>query len=82
MRLPRLSIVAFALVALFCLPSLVYTGSYIVSDAPIPMEGVEPSPYPNEPLTEGFLFVVLDGCLLYTSPSPRDATLSRMPSSA
>ena len=61
MRLPRLSIVAFALVALFCLPSLIYTGSYIVSDAPIPMEGVEPSPYPNEPLTEGFLFVVLDG---------------------
>ena len=25
---------------------------------------------------------VLSGCLLYTSPSPRDATLSRMPSSA
>ena len=25
---------------------------------------------------------VLLGCLLYTSPSPRDATLSRMPSSA
>ena len=25
---------------------------------------------------------VLDSCLLYTSPSPRDATLSRMPSSA
>ena len=24
----------------------------------------------------------LNGCLLYTSPSPRDATLSRMPSSA
>ena len=24
----------------------------------------------------------LGGCLLYTSPSPRDATLSRMPSSA
>ena len=24
----------------------------------------------------------LIGCLLYTSPSPRDATLSRMPSSA
>ena len=35
------------------------------------------------------LFVVLDGqveiakiCLLYTSPSPRDGLLSRMPSSA
>ena len=25
---------------------------------------------------------VLETCLLYTSPSPRDATLSRMPSSA
>ena len=25
---------------------------------------------------------VYRGCLLYTSPSPRDATLSRMPSSA
>ena len=25
---------------------------------------------------------VSDACLLYTSPSPRDATLSRMPSSA
>ena len=24
----------------------------------------------------------IEGCLLYTSPSPRDATLSRMPSSA
>ena len=27
-------------------------------------------------------FYSLAGCLLYTSPSPRDATLSRMPSSA
>ena len=26
--------------------------------------------------------VAVDPCLLYTSPSPRDATLSRMPSSA
>ena len=25
---------------------------------------------------------VINSCLLYTSPSPRDATLSRMPSSA
>ena len=28
------------------------------------------------------LGLALDVCLLYTSPSPRDATLSRMPSSA
>ena len=32
----------------------------------------------------GYLAMGVDmyGCLLYTSPSPRDATLSRMPSSA
>jgi len=29
-----------------------------------------------------FVFVLYSDCLLYTSPSPRDATLSRMPSSA
>ena len=28
------------------------------------------------------LLTALKPCLLYTSPSPRDATLSRMPSSA
>ena len=28
------------------------------------------------------VLVFAKGCLLYTSPSPRDATLSRMPSSA
>ena len=27
-------------------------------------------------------YTILNVCLLYTSPSPRDATLSRMPSSA
>ena len=31
--------------------------------------------YPDDP-------VLLQGCLLYTSPSPRDRTRSRMPSSA
>ena len=33
----------------------------------------------NELLTK---IKILQSCLLYTSPSPRDATLSRMPSSA
>ena len=28
------------------------------------------------------IYTPLDGCLLYTSPSPRDGLLSRMPSSA
>ena len=36
-------------------------------------------PYPDTPHNWED---VLEGCLLYTSPSPRDATLSRMPSSA
>ena len=30
----------------------------------------------------GYIDVYLNGCLLYTSPSPRDRTRSRMPSSA
>ena len=29
-----------------------------------------------------YLSILAGDCLLYTSPSPRDATLSRMPSSA
>ena len=33
-------------------------------------------------LTDIAVRVSSGGCLLYTSPSPRDATLSRMPSSA
>ena len=42
------------------------------------IEGGWPDPvYAHVPLIHG-----ADGCLLYTSPSPRDATLSRMPSSA
>ena len=38
---------------------------------------------PGESLTVGLEVAVNpESCLLYTSPSPRDATLSRMPSSA
>ena len=33
-------------------------------------------------VTKSELIGVVNRCLLYTSPSPRDATLSRMPSSA
>ena len=33
-------------------------------------------------LYTGLVFNGMGFCLLYTSPSPRDATLSRMPSSA
>ena len=59
--------------------------------APEPEEGAVFVTFNNLPeLGEGFVYegwLVIDGevtsvCLLYTSPSPRDATLSRMPSSA
>ena len=36
----------------------------------------------NATRTKSTYFHMTDTCLLYTSPSPRDATLSRMPSSA
>ena len=31
---------------------------------------------------QGYASSIVKGCLLYTSPSPRDGLLSRMPSSA
>ena len=37
---------------------------------------------PNELIFGADIMVMANPCLLYTSPSPRDATLSRMPSSA
>ena len=39
----------------------------------------------NAPISEDLKLKIVEmikDCLLYTSPSPRDATLSRMPSSA
>ena len=63
-----------------------------------PIQGTTPTPDPNpdpvmsmmipleelrNELTEDILnFNNLNGCLLYTSPSPRDRQKSRMPSSA
>ena len=38
------------------------------------------SSFPQDPYEQ--LLGAIEACLLYTSPSPRDATLSRMPSSA
>ena len=44
---------------------------------------LRPSLYKNASLAViNGLVTTVGGCLLYTSPSPRDATLSRMPSSA
>ena len=47
--------------------------------------GAEGFSYRNFQLPTAIIFAVTGisrACLLYTSPSPRDATLSRMPSSA
>ena len=51
----------------------------------IPEDGINKPYKPDPTTTELFLTVLTERfktCLLYTSPSPRDATLSRMPSSA
>ena len=36
--------------------------------------------FPGNPIVPGV--ILIEACLLYTSPSPRDGLLSRMPSSA
>ena len=66
-----------------------------VSNAPIPYDITmkkipgdilakigEPTPRKGEPLTIPYYDLTPYGCLLYTSPSPRDVEESRMPSSA
>ena len=44
---------AVLMVAVLSLPSMIYTGSYIISDAPAPETGVELPPEGNERLSEG-----------------------------
>ena len=50
------------------------------------VKSIAVSPHARDTLYAGVkpaaLFKSVDGCLLYTSPSPRDRTRSRMPSSA
>ena len=48
---------------------------------PVGSNGV-PDIIETAPDSGSLVFSLADTCLLYTSPSPRDATLSRMPSSA
>ena len=55
--------------------------------APVSFDPDDADSEPSPPLAKATDWMTVeldlgDGCLLYTSPSPRDATLSRMPSSA
>ena len=52
---------AVLMVTVLALPSFVYTGSYIIADAPAPKDGIEMPPSSDEKLSEGLLFIVLDG---------------------
>ncbi len=54
----RQAILAFIIIAL---PSFFITGNYIVADAPVPKEGMEENPFPDEPLSQGILMIVIDG---------------------
>ena len=51
----------------------------ILGSRPEPKADTQPLSHPGAPR---LISLNANSCLLYTSPSPRDATLSRMPSSA
>ena len=54
----------------------------IIKDTIIVISPISGGPSQRKGIQAGDKIVKVDTCLLYTSPSPRDATLSRMPSSA
>ena len=48
---------------------------YAYDDGPLPIPA-------NQTISQPYVVAFMIACLLYTSPSPRDRTRSRMPSSA
>ena len=52
------------------------------SDYPVSVQSMTTTKTRDTDETLGQVYELANNCLLYTSPSPRDATLSRMPSSA
>ena len=74
------STIAAAAASPFLFAGAAFAGPYVNLEAT--------GSYPDGTYTSGGLEAVVgyegatEGCLLYTSPSPRDGLLSRMPSSA
>ena len=76
----KLSLIAYvALWFLVFIGFLFLNHPYVYDSLGISAFGAIPMHDGFVPINIGLLFLI---CLLYTSPSPRDATLSRMPSSA
>ena len=57
-------------------------GKFTLTDIPSAKQGIPQIEVTFDIDANGIVNVNAKDCLLYTSPSPRDATLSRMPSSA
>ena len=64
-----------------CDPALILVLHSVPGIVPVNVEAQFEVAFPECPVAH-LLGPWCEGCLLYTSPSPRDATLSRMPSSA
>ena len=56
--------------------------STVVAEYEADFKGTRETTYQSEAELERLFIEQLKGCLLYTSPSPRDLSTSRMPSSA
>src|SRR5680860_1674243 len=90
----RTSFLAFALVLTFLLYPAKWRGSRVagIPDVLLTMASIAILLYPLTGFSIAFtallavgavlIFLIYPACLLYTSPSPRDGLLSRMPSSA
>ena len=72
-----LTAIAITLLAFSSATQDIIIDAYRIETAPQYMQGPLSSMY-----IAGYRVAMLVGCLLYTSPSPRDRTRSRMPSSA
>ena len=78
-----LGIVMFTITVLVLVMVILFARSRLVSTGDVTIE-INGDPEKQVVVQAGgkLLNTLADNCLLYTSPSPRDATLSRMPSSA